>query len=109
MENRRRPILAKGVVEGQLDRYWVPISARETQRRLLPGDTMKIYSLYDHEHMSNRLGKRMIVVTFKKNKNNNMNTWCFSADDFKSFVGVTTTKHLQKLLKEAKEIEENIL
>jgi hypothetical protein len=105
----RKPILAKGVVEGQLDRYWVPISARETQRRLLPGDTMKIYFLCDHEHMSNMSGKKIIVVTFKKNNNSTMNTWCFSADDFKSFVGVTATKHLQKLLKDAKEIEGNIL
>jgi hypothetical protein len=105
----RKPILAKGVVEGQLDRYWVPISARETQRRLLPGDTMKIYSLYDHEHMTDMLGKKIIVVTFKKNNNNNMNTWCFSNDEFMSFVKVTGTKHLQKLLKDAKEIEENIL
>jgi hypothetical protein len=105
----RKTILAKGIVEAQLDRYCVPFSARETQTRLLPGDTMKIYFLCDHEHLSNMLGKKMIVVTFKKNNNNNMNTWCFSADDFKSFVGVTATKHLQKLLKEAKEIEENIL
>jgi len=105
----RKPILAKGVVETRLNRYCFGRSARETQRRLLPGDTMKIYFLYKHDRLSESLGKEIIVVTFKKNNNSTMKTWCFSNDEFKDFVEITPTKHLQKLLKDAKEIEGNIL
>ena len=104
MENTKKQILVKGIVEDiKVYRWAVPFSARESQKYLSPGDKLKIYDVYTHKLLSERLGREIIVVTFKKNNNNTMNTWCFSNDEFMSFVNLTPTKHLDKILKEISE------
>lgn len=99
MKNKEICIL-KGIVNEETYRYFVPFSARQTQRQLVIGDTIKIYNIIDHESLSNTIGKPMIIVFFKKNTSRTITHWVFVKEEFLNNVKLEITKLFKKHLAE---------
>jgi endonuclease V-like protein UPF0215 family len=98
METTQPKCLLKGIVNEETYRYFVPFSARQTQRQLVPGDTIKIYNIVDHESLSNSFGKPMILVFFKKNTSRTISHWVFVKEEFLNNVKLETTKLYENLM-----------
>jgi hypothetical protein len=92
METTKQKLLAKGIITDTIHRYIVPIDARDTDRQLDKGDSIKIYGLYKHEVMTETMGQEMIIIQFKRNTSRIMKMWCIPLEQFKNNTSLVLKK-----------------
>ena len=100
MEKTKELCLLKGIVDDVTLRYLVPLTSNQSQRKLTAGDKLKIYNIVEADHLSKKMGKEIIVVSFKKNYSRNITQWCFDKEQFFQNVRLKKTKNLMKFLAE---------
>jgi hypothetical protein len=73
--------LFKANITDTINRYFVPTTANEYNRRLVKGQTIKVYSIVDNGHIIG--DKKLFIMTFKINNNKTLKTWLVSVEELK--------------------------
>jgi hypothetical protein len=94
-------LLQKGVVTGTIHRWCVPFSSKQSDRKLVEGDTLRIYSMDYCDTLSEKLGKKLLIVWFKKNNSRKITHWIFEQDEYFENLLLKNTNFLKKFLVES--------
>lgn len=93
-------LLQRGIVTGTIYRWLVPFSSKQSERKLVKGDTLKIYSMDYNETLSEKMGKKILIVWFKKNNSRKITHWCFEEKEYLQNILLKHTNFLKKFLVE---------
>jgi hypothetical protein len=91
-------LLQRGIVDGTIHRWLVPFSAKQSEMELVDGDTLKIYSMVQSDTLSERMGRKILIVWFKKNNSRKITHWCFDQTEFFQNILLKNTNFLKKHL-----------
>ena len=90
------------IVNGEINRYMFPALAKRKDWKLSAGDKIKFYGFAEHEKFTEMLGKKMIVIRFKKNTSRIFKHWIVEQDVFYGNITLQKNKWYKKLLVETK-------
>lgn len=91
-------LLQRGIVTGTIHRWLVPFSSKPSERKLVEGDTLKIYSMDYSDTLSEKMGKPILIVWFKKNNSRKITHWCFEQNEYFENILLKNTNFLKKFL-----------
>ena len=97
----KNKLLQRGIVTGTIHRWLVPFSSKRSERKLVEGDTLKIYSMDHSVIASEKMGKKIIIVWFKKNNSRKITHWCFEESEYFQNILLKNTNFLKKFLVES--------